>query len=249
MHRFYLPREQCAGPVLRLEDREAHHALHVLRLRAGDRVTVLDGAGGQYECEVASARRAGVELAVRHQSVAVRPACAVVLVQALPKGKLLETIIQKATELGAARVVPLVTARVVSQVDGARAAKKSEHWRQVAIEAIKQCGNPWLPRIDEPVNLRTFLACGETFDLSLVGSLRESRRRPRDWWQEFTVQHGRPPASVALWIGPEGDFTPDELDAIERTGARPVSFGPLVLRCDTAAVYALSVVGQEWQPT
>ncbi|HXG47177.1 MAG TPA: RsmE family RNA methyltransferase, partial [Methylomirabilota bacterium] len=62
-------------------------------------------------------------------------------------------------------------------------------------------------------------------------------------------QHGRPPASVALWIGPEGDFTPDELDAIERTGARPVSFGPLVLRCDTAAVYALSVVGQEWQPT
>jgi 16S rRNA (uracil1498-N3)-methyltransferase len=93
-----------------------------------------------------------------------------------------------------------------------------------------------------------FLARGEKFDLSLVGSLQTARRHPREWLDEFRTTHKRPPQSVAVWIGPEGDFTPTEMQAIETAGARPVSLGRLVLRVETAAIYCLSVLNYELQP-
>src|SRR4030095_2453493 len=121
MHRFYLPPENCRQPVLMLTGGEAHHALGVLRLRRGDRATVLDGAGSEFTCELDSVDQNRAWLRVLETRKAAPPRCLITLLQALPKGKLFETIIQKAVELGAAQVVPLLTTRVVRHLEAKEA--------------------------------------------------------------------------------------------------------------------------------
>ena len=245
MHRFYLPPEDCRGDVLRLDGREAHHALHVLRLQRGERVTVLDGAGREFLCDVESAGKNALLMAAKEKKFTPAPPCPVTLLVAIPKGKVIESILQKAVELGAHRIVPLLTERVLSQFDGGGAEAKREKWRTVAIEAIKQCGAPWLPEVDLPQTIAAFLARGEKIELSLVGSLQTERRHPREWILDFQKQHGRMPQSAAAWIGPEGDFTLAELQAIEASGAKPVTLGRLTLRVETAAIYCLSFLNYE----
>jgi 16S rRNA (uracil1498-N3)-methyltransferase len=245
MHRFYLPPAQCRPPLLELTGREAHHARDVLRLERGGRVTVLDGAGGQYFCEVRDGDRHGVRLAVLSATAAAAPAARITLIQAVPKGKIFESILQKATELGVARVVPLLSERVATRLDGVEGREKAEKWRQCAIEAIKQCGQPWLPEVEEPLSLPVLLARGASFDLALVGSLQGDGRHARVWFQEYEAQHGRRPFSVGAWIGPEGDFTGEEMDLIRGAGARPIDLGALVLRSETAALCTLAVIAHE----
>src|SRR5215831_7680123 len=132
MHRFYLSPEECKSGPLILAGREAHHALHVLRVRRGERVTVLDGAGSTFLCDVENFDRDKVQLAVIEKTSVPAPACQITLLQALPKGKIIESIIQKATELGVVRIVPLLAARVVSELDEKHAGRKAEKWQQVA---------------------------------------------------------------------------------------------------------------------
>ncbi len=247
MHRFHLPPEACQGPTLTLADREAHHALHVVRLRRGERVSVLDGAGYEYLCDVREATRESVTLAVLHKNHIAPLPYHLTLLQAMTKGKAFEIIIQKATELGVFRVVPLISERVVSQPDDEAAASKVEKWRWIAIDSIKQCGSAWLPQIEAPLPLKTFLAHHERFELPLVASLQSDRRHLREVLDDFRIEHGRLPRSVGVFVGPEGDFTSVEMDAIKESGALPVTLGPLVLRSDTAAVYALSVLNYELQ--
>lgn len=245
MHRFYLPPANCHSDSLRLDGREAHHALHVLRLKHGDAVTVLDGAGNEFSCAVENAHKDSLTLAMREKkSVAPLP-CAITLLVAVPKGKIIEDIIQKAVELGARRIVPLLTGRVITHLDSDGAEAKREKWQQVAIEAIKQCGAAWLPTVERPQSIAEFLARDEKMELSLVGSLQTERRHPRDWIVEFQRQQGRLPRSAAVWIGPEGDFTLAELHAIEAAGAKPITLGALTLRVETAAVYCLSFLNYE----
>jgi 16S rRNA (uracil1498-N3)-methyltransferase len=269
MHRFYIPPERCAGPVLRLDGREAHHALDVLRVKYGDPVVVLDGAGNEFSCVVESSSRESLSLRVTNKKSIPALPCSITLLQAVPKGKIIESIIQKAVELGARRIVPLLTEHVVTRLDDRGAADKREKWQQVAMEAIKQCGAAWLPQIETPTTIKEFLArsggrqtagftkgdekCGSLpkaatpidFELSLVGSLQTERRHPRECFREFQAKHGRLPQSVGVWIGPEGDFTLDELNAIQAAGAQPISLGRLVLRVETAAIYCLSILNYE----
>ncbi len=245
MHRFYLPPASCREPALRLDGREAHHALHVLRLQRGERVAVLDGAGTECRCDVESATKNSLVLAVKEKKFTPAPPCQLTLLVAIPKGKLIESIIQKAVELGAHRIAPLLTERVVTQLDGDGAEAKREKWQQIAIEAIKQCGAAWLPEVAAPRTIAEYLAGGDKLELSLVGSLQTERRHPRDWILEFQQQHGRRPTSAGVWIGPEGDFTRAELLAIEAAGAKPITLGKLTLRVETAAIYCLSFLNYE----
>ena len=243
--RFYLPPEHCRGDSLRLAGREAHHALHVLRLARGERVTVLDGAGSALLCDVESIAKDSLALAVRERTSTPAPPCPLTLLVAVPKGKIIEDIIQKSVELGVQCVVPLLTDRVVIQLDADGVEIKREKWRQVAVETIKQCGATWLPRVEMPQTITTFLARGEKIELLLVGSLQTERRHPRAWLQEFQQRKGRLPLSAGVWIGPEGDFTPAELQAIEAAGAKPITLGELTLRVETAAIYCLSFLNYE----
>jgi 16S rRNA (uracil1498-N3)-methyltransferase len=245
MHRFYLPPQSCRSPSLRLDGREAHHALHVLRLKHGDQVTVLDGAGRIFLCVVESTAKDALTLTARETKSTPALPCPVTLLVAVPRGKIIEDIIEKAVELGAQRIVPLLTERVVTQLDQAGAESKREKWQQVAIEAIKQCGAAWLPQVEKPRTISEFLAHGEKPEFSLVGSLQTERRHPHEWILEFQREHGRSPRSAGVWIGPEGDFTLAELQAIEASGAKSITLGELTLRVETAVIYCLSFLNYE----
>ena len=247
MHRFYLPPEHCAGNTFRLDGREAHHALHVLRLKHGEPVIVLDGAGAEIHGVVESITRNAFSIVVTRKNLCAPPPCSITLFQAVPKGKIIESIIQKAVELGVRRVIPILTERVVMHLDGSTSHSKRDKWQQVAIEAIKQCGAAWLPEIEAPVTIDQILARREQFDVSLVGSLQKESRSPRDLLREFESSQNRLPRSVGMWIGPEGDFTLSELAAIQDSGAKPVTLGRLVLRVETAAVFCLSFLNYELQ--
>jgi 16S rRNA (uracil1498-N3)-methyltransferase len=247
IHRFYLPPERCQGRTLTLSDAEAHHAIDVLRVRPEDRVIVLDGAGQEVSGEILSLSHGHVLVQVIQRHSQPRLPYQLTLIQALPKGKLMESIIQKATELGAARVVPILAERTVTHLEEESAAHKQERWRHTAVEAIKQCGAAWLPQIDAPASPQTFLGRGERFDLTLLASLQDGARHPRAHLQDALAERGQAPKSVAVWVGPEGDFTPAEINAIRASGAVPVTLGPVVLRCETAAIYCLSVLSYELQ--
>jgi len=159
----------------------------------------------------------------------------------------MDAIIQKATELGAARIVPLLSERVVARLDEEDAARKAMKWRLVAVDAIKQCGSAWLPQVEPPQTPGQFLARKENFELPLIASLERGSRLAREYFQRFHAHHGRTPESVCVWIGPEGDFTAAETEAIKSHGALPITLGPLVLRTETAALYCLSILNYELQ--
>jgi 16S rRNA (uracil1498-N3)-methyltransferase len=240
MHRFYLPPENCKGDELFLAGREAHHALHVVRVRRGQSITVLDGIGHELLCDVQQSDRDKIRLCVRERKAAAPLPCRVTLLQAIPKGKLFEAIVQKATELGAARIVPLLAERVVVHLNKNEAVRKAAKWQSVAVEAIKQCGATWLPHVEIPMTPQEFVARKEHFELALVGSLQQDAKHPREY-----LGMSSQPKSAAIWIGPEGDFTSAEMQAIQGAGAHPITLGPLVLRTETAAVYCLSVLNYE----
>jgi 16S rRNA (uracil1498-N3)-methyltransferase len=157
----------------------------------------------------------------------------------------MDSIVQKATELGVDRIVPVLTERTVPEFGPGTGASKRERWLGVAVESMKQCGTPWLPEILEPAPIAMRLKNGERGELGLVGSLQAGAQHPRRCFEQFVTERGRLPSSVEVWVGPEGDFTPEEMDRIVESGARPITFGRLVLRSETAAVYGLSVVQYE----
>ena len=245
MHRFYLPPHQCRGATLTLEEREAHHGLHVLRLRQGERVVVLDGIGNEFSCDVRQLCKDSIQLAVTQKNAIAPLPYALTLVQAVPKGKAMEMIVQKATELGVARIVPLLSERVVAHLEND--STRTDKWRQVAIEAIKQSGSAWLPQIDQPLTPKQYLARNERFDLPLIASLQPDSRHPRVLFQSFREEKERLPQSACVWVGPEGDFTPAEMSAARSAGALPITLGRLILRSETAAIYCLSVLNYELQ--
>ncbi len=247
MHRFYLPPEQSGGSHLFLTERDAHHALHVLRLRRKERVTVLDGVGGELACEVVDSNRNQVRLTVVERNVVPASPSRITLLQAIPKGKIIESIVQKATELGVHRVVPLLSERATARLDQESAAQKAAKWQWVAIEAIKQCGSAWLPKVEPPMIPEDFLKRGEKSDLPLIASLQPGSRHAREYFDAYLTEHRRLPQSVWIWVGPEGDFTPAEVNLIQAAGALPITLGRLVLRSETAAVYCLSILNHELQ--
>jgi 16S rRNA (uracil1498-N3)-methyltransferase len=247
MHRFHLPPEQCHGDLIQLADDEAHHATRVLRVQSGEAVTVLDGAGHTIDCEVREVAKRTVTLCVKLRTFSPPLPCQITLLQAIPKAKAMDYIVQKATELGAARIVPILSERVVVQLNERDATDKAAKLRPVAIEAIKQCGSPWLTKIEPPVTLKSFLARGEKFELPVVASLQAGSQHPREFIRQFREQHQRLPQTACIWIGPEGDFTPAEMELLRANGALPITLGRLVLRSDTAAIYSLSVLNYELQ--
>jgi len=249
VHRFFVDPSQSKENLIKLSEREAHHGLHVLRLKEGERVMALDGAGSELLCQIEQAGKRGVTLRVYQRNAVPPLPCRLTLVQAVPKGKAMETIVQKAAELGAARIVPILAERTVAHVNEENTETKVEKWTAIAIDAIKQCGSAWLPAIAEPVKPAAYLANPEKVDLSLIATLQPDAKHPSLHLRDFAVEKGRKPKSIAIWVGPEGDYTPAEINAIRASGALPISLGPLILRSDTAAIYCLSVLNYEMQAT
>ncbi len=247
MHRFYLPPSECQSSLLTLSGPEAHHGINVLRIHERERVVVLDGAGAELLCEVIEANRRRLTVRVMQRNSTPPLPCQVTLLQAMTRGKTMDLIIQKATELGVSRVVPIISERAVAQHGDDHGLGKVEKWEATAIEAIKQCGSPWRPCIETPLTPQAFLVRNERFDLPFVASLQADARHPRQHFDWFFAEHQRKPKAICAWVGPEGDFTPAEMNAIRSAGGLPITLGQHVLRSETAAIYCLSVINYELQ--
>jgi 16S rRNA (uracil1498-N3)-methyltransferase len=236
MHRFFLGNFQQPA----LGAAEAHHALHVLRLKAGDTVNLFNGRGHEAQGAIVEITDQAVRLKLLTQTATPALACQITLAQAVPK-KSMDLIVQKATELGVSRIVPLLSERTIVRLD--EDAKKIDRWRDIAMDACKQCGNNWLPAIDPPRKVPEFLSDPGKFDLKLIASLQPGSRPLKS----ILADASAPPKSILILIGPEGDFTPAEISTARGAGCRPLSLGPLVLRAETAAIYTLSILHHELQ--
>src|SRR3954453_20389570 len=245
MHRFYVAPENWRSDSPVLTGSEVHHGRNVLRLEVGDKVVIFDGRGRELTGEITSADSAEIQLRKLHEAQTPPLRCQITLGQAIPKGKNMDLIVQKAVEIGAAEIAPILSDRTVVRLDEESAASKQAKWQTVVVEAAKQCGQNWLPRVQVPQTMPQFFQQPRRFDLKLIGSLQSDAVHLKKILAEYSAEHGDRPTSVLMLVGPEGDFTPAELALARSHGCQPITLGPIILRVETAAIYCLSVLSYE----
>jgi 16S rRNA (uracil1498-N3)-methyltransferase len=246
MHRFYIAPNEWNPDAPAMRGGEAHHARDVLRLKRGDKVVLFNGRGRELTAEITALDSSEVHLRRLHESATPALACRITLAQAIPKGKNMDLIVQKAVEIGASEIAPLVSDRTIVHLDDESAAQKQTKWQTIAIEAAKQCGQNWLPEVRAPQKLAQFLQHAPRFDLQLIGSLQPDARHLKKILADYTHAHTDAlPATVLMLVGPEGDFTPAELSLARSHGCQPITLGPIILRVETAAIYCLSILSYE----
>lgn len=234
MRRFVVPPDAIDGDRVRFDADEAHHLARVLRLRPGAIVEAADGGGRVFSVRLEGVRPGEAWGTILGEVPASRESpCAITLAQAILKGERMAWLVQKATELGVARLVPVETARVVARTPAERAGGRQRRWERVAREAVKQCGRGVVPVVEPPRGLAAVLAeagahdvtwlCWEGGGLPLASLAREAGR----------------PRRVLLLVGPEGGFTEDEVAQARAAGARLVGLGPRILRAESAGLVAL----------
>src|ERR1017187_7295831 len=235
--RVYCTPATAEPAELSLSPEESHHLVAVNRARVGDTVVAFDGRGTEWICRLASDRKHAAVLAVRFKQKIQPLPYEITLGQALPKGQFMDAIVRKATELGAIRIAPLESERTQVHLDGERSDKKTEKWQSAALEAAKQCGNAFVPEILPVQNAAAFMDAARGYDLKLIASLQPGAKSLKAVLANFTATQGRAPKKVLWLIGPAGDFTPAEMSQAQSAGFAPITLGPLVLRCETAAAY------------
>src|SRR6059036_704777 len=195
MHRFYISPENWNAGALTLAGPEAHHARDVLRMRAGDKLVLFNGQGREITAEIVDLGGDEIRLRKLHEAETPPLHCRIVLGQAIPKWKNMELIMQKAVEIGAAEIAPIISDRTIVQVDSETATQKQSKWRQIAIEAAKQCGQNWLPRVHVPRKLAEWFsaAAEESFDLRLVGSLQPDAQHLKQILADYSSEHPERP--------------------------------------------------------
>jgi 16S rRNA (uracil1498-N3)-methyltransferase len=236
-HRFYTAPDQVNKDIILLGEEDTYHLKRVLRLAIGATVYVFDGSGNEFECcvEGLQGRRAVLQILSRTQP-AVESPIALTLGQGLAKGEKFDLVVQKATELGVSRIVPLLTDFTVEAAGRFKAQARVERWRRISLEAAKQCGRTKLVEILEPLRFNNFLQMlsGRTVVCSESGGL-SVHRLEEEWRKKL-------PEEICVLVGPEGGWSPAERESAERAGATPISLGPRILRTETAGLVILSLL-------
>ena len=240
--RCFVDAEEWQQPLITLQPDDAHHWVDVLRVEVGNQAVVCDGRGGEADAEIVEA--AGGKVVVRVQQRRLRDSSllAITLIQAVPKAQKMDLIIQKATELGVYAILPVMTERGVVKLDEERSGRREMRWQKIANEAAKQCRTAWIPRIEPVADFKALMKRRLPVEVMFIGSLEPDAVPFKKCLAEWAT---RRPKSVALLIGPEGDFSPAEIEAARWGGAIPVSYGSRILRVETAALYGLSVLAYE----
>ena len=239
LNRLFISTEIQPGQELNLDEDQAHYIGRVLRMRAGDQLTIFNGQGGEFSATAQSIKKNTAVLLIGAQSDSnTESPLKVHLVQSISRGERMDFVIQKATELGVKRISPVVSEYGVVKLGTKRAAKRRDHWQSVAESACEQSGRTRPPLIDPPMDLNTWFG-GRTKETDTDLLLRPGAATS-------LAAVPTPGTKVCLLIGPEGGFSDSEYDDAELAGFNAVSLGPRILRTETAAIAAITIVQSRW---
>src|SRR5436309_8060595 len=234
--RFFAPGQLSLGVEIDLPERAARHCA-VLRLRRGAAVALFNGEGGEFSAELTRITRGAARAYLISRQAPERESPLVIaLAQCVPSGDRMDATLQKSTELGVSRIVPIASERSIVRLSSDRADRRVAHWRNVVIAACEQCGRNRVPEIGAIIGFDGFLGQAATDELRLLLAPDADR----------DLKQLEPPRKVTLLVGPEGGFAPEERQRAETRGFIPVRFGPRVLRTETAPLAAIAAMQVLW---
>ncbi|MCP3951634.1 MAG: 16S rRNA (uracil(1498)-N(3))-methyltransferase, partial [Desulfobacterales bacterium] len=234
IRRFKIDTRAIVKSACVIKGLDANHIVNVLRLKAGARVVLFDGAGQEYEAIIAEILHGEVRLSIelRRQCQVESHVC-ITVAQGFLKDKKMDTLIRQLTELGISRWIPFFGARSIPHPDANRLARRMERWQKIADEALKQCLRALSPRIEIGADFSEMLRLADTAAVKLIFWEAEEAAFP-----EADHVAGTDPREVFIALGPEGGFTAEEIDLARQAGFQPVSLGPRILRAETATIAA-----------
>lgn len=243
MNRFFIDSNYVGSSHIEIIDRDdVHHISHVLRLKKGDKIVVCDSKGFDYTCEISEIEKDSILLYIADKQKGGRePDVRISLYQGIPKQGKFELIVQKSVELGVEKIIPVFMERSVVK-ETPRFTKKIERFNTVAKEAAKQCQRSFVPTVSEAADFRQILKDFKEFDIVVFPYEEKESFTIRDYLEQIKKNTVDSVRDVALVIGPEGGFSKEEASALIEKGIRPVSLGKTVLRTETAAIAALSML-------
>ena len=241
MSRFYVPKKFVRVNNISISGKEAHHILDVMRLNVSDEVIIFDGTGNEYVGIVKEAGSRSLSVEIKQTRKSVRKTSReVTLIQAIPKKEKMGYITEKATELGISFIIPVFAKRSIPEWDEAKRHNIVERWLRIAEAAAKQCGRVDIPEIRPITTFYEAVKHAQGYGLKLIAALSDNAVKLKEALKNS--KEGK----IAVAIGPEGDFTPEEIKKASEAGFKVVNLGERVLKSDTAALAVLSMMNYEY---
>lgn len=239
MHHFFVTPEQVKGEHIYIEGSDVNHIKNVLRMKIGEELGISDGNNKKYLCEIESMTSEEVCVAIKEEQRGdTELPSKIYLFQGLPKSDKMELIVQKAVELGAYEIIPVVTKRAVVKLDAKKASKKVERWNSIAEGGAKQSGRNVIPKVTDVMTWKEAMEYAKALDVVLIPyELAEGMQETRDIIAQ--IQSGQ---SIGIFIGPEGGFETAEVENAMEHGAKPITLGKRILRTETAGLTTLSIL-------
>lgn len=241
MPRFFVDKNNIEENRILIDGADAHHIARSLRMAEGDEAIVCDGEGSEYRCTLVRIRDEECECEIIEalDSGAESPV-SITLCMAYPKGDKLETVIQKAVELGCDRIIPFESSRCIKRPKAEKAEKQTARLQRIAEEAAKQCGRARIPTVGAPISFKQMLAETQKCDLSLLCYENEDGKTIKD-----ALKNAGKVKSISIIVGAEGGFSTDEVMEATNANCLSVSLGNRILRCETAPLFALAAISYE----
>jgi len=242
MRRFFVGCDATSGDRVTISGKDARHIVKALRLKPGDAIVVVNSVGQKHVARIVATRETYVEAEIEgaHESAASEPRVPITLVQGLPKADKMNGIVQKCTEIGVSRIIPILTERSVMRPDGASAERRVSRWRRIAEEAAKQSGRDMVPVVENIGTLCSAIATLGTEGIPMLFSWElEEERSLRGALAEPNLSSA---PGVGVFIGPEGGFSHSEAEYARAHGAVTVTLGPRILRTETAGPVVLAMI-------
>lgn len=238
MHRFYCPLENITNDEILISDpEEIHHLRDVLRLKVQDEIAVFDGKGNEYLGRIKEVVKNQVRIWQLSQTKKIPDSkIKITLACALPKKAKFDYIVEKVTELGVDRIIPLITERTIVRLDAKRSETKINHWKKIALNASKQANRNTIPEINPPANFSELIEYAKGYDLCLFFCVCAKRNKIDSMLKDF--KNGK----ILICIGPEGDFSEKEIELARQTKFKFATLGDTILKVDTAAISSIAII-------
>ncbi len=241
MPRFYLPHPHIENDRLTLQGNEVRHLRKVLRLRVGDEIILFDGAGKEYQGRIIEERPTSVGIKIEHLHFSEEESSLkITLAQSLLKGEKMDYLVQKATELGVSKIIPFFSSRSIPLLDRSSRLERHRRWERIAIEASKQCGRSFVPKIKPLIDFSEMLSMASQDPIRLILYEREGRKLKE------VLKEAEDGKNIFFIVGPEGGMNEKEVEESKKNGFVPIFMGKRILRSETASLCLLSILQYEW---